>query len=196
MPSSKIAMGPLAPVRWTESGLLDRTQLDGTTLENYQALASGDDMQQAEAKSPSAAPCPTEANDTLAILARILPATTDGMHVLGRPERPTAFLMHLAAIQGFVVDLDSEGRILAIRWAADEVGLASCDFAEKFVRMPLPLLLVRRTSREILISDRAAFLVGNNGITIKNVKGDVEFIAAEELIGLAYRPADKSSKPQ
>jgi len=193
---SKIAAGSLAPLSWMESGLLDKMQLDGTTLENFKAVASSDGMQEAETKSPSVAPCRAEADDSLAILARNLPSRINGMHMLGGPERPTAFLLHLAAIQGFVVDLDSEGRILAIRWFANEDGLASCDFAEKIVRMPLPLVLMRRTAKEVLLADRAAFLVGNNGITIKDAAGDVEFIAAEELIGLAYRPADKQSKSQ
>jgi YD repeat-containing protein len=150
---------------------------------------------QAETKSP-AAPGVTEADNSLAILARILSSRINDMHMLGGSERPTTFLLHLALTRGFVVDLDSEGRILAIRWSADENGLASCDFVENFPGMPLPLLLMRRTAKEVLLSDRAAFLMGNNGITVKNAEGDLEFIPAEELIGLAYRPAEKPSQSQ
>jgi hypothetical protein len=189
-------VGSLGLVRWMESGLLDRMQLDGTTLENSEAVASSDGMQQPEMKSPSAAPGITEADDTLAILARILPYRIDDLHALGIPERPTAFLLHLTTKKWFTVDLDSEGRILGIRWSVDEDGLGGCGLADDFARMPLPLLLMRRTAKEVLLSDRAAFLVGNNGITFKNAEGDVEFIAAEELIGFSHRPSDQPLPPQ
>ena len=60
--------------------------------------------------------------------------------------------------------------------------------------MPFPHCKITRggarrlRSRLAVISDRAALLVGTNGIAIKRVDGEIEFISTRDIFGLTVRP--------
>jgi hypothetical protein len=120
--------------------------------------------------------------------SQIFPAMDEDGLQLGGPERPTEFLLHLAVNRRCAVDLDAEGRILSLRWRADEHGSAGEEFQNAIGGIPVPFLVLHRNARGILVSDHTALLVGANGIAIKQVDGKIEFIKAEDILGLAFRP--------
>lgn len=119
---------------------------------------------------------------------RVLPTPDEGILQLGVAERPTDVLLHLPGVRGCTVDLDSEGRILGIRWWTDEHGSAEEGFEDSLANVPVPFLLLNRNGNGVLVSDRAAVIVGTNGIAIKRVDGEIEFIPTKDIFGLTFRP--------
>lgn len=122
---------------------------------------------------------------------RALPTPNEDLLQLGVAERSTDVLLHLPGVRGCTVDLDCAGRILGIRWRRDEHGLVEEGFEDSLANVPVPFLLLQRNGNGVLVSDRAALLVSPNGIAIKRVDGEIEFISARDILGLTFRPSAK-----
>jgi len=85
---------------------------------------------------------------------------------------------------------------LGIRWRADEHGSAEEGFEDSLANVPVPFLLLNRNGNGVLVSDRAALIVGTNGIAIKRVDGEIEFISTRDIFGLTFRPSARQPLSQ
>lgn len=110
---------------------------------------------------------------------------------LGKSERPDLWCFRLRTQRHCLVDLDEAGRIQTVRWLLLPEAL-SADFVRLFDDPEnFPFWLFRLDTVPILVQSPSSLLLGAEGAAIKSNTGEVLWVPAEHIIGVAVHLIDE-----
>lgn len=113
---------------------------------------------------------------------------------LGTYQRPNSLCLRLRTPCCFLVVVDAEGRIQTVQWQSQPEPLRA-DFLNLFEDPNnYPFLLMRQDAEPLLVQSQSSMLAGAKGAAIKTNTGEVIWVAAEQIIGAAFRLTDEQVK--